>query len=1083
MEISAAMDRDHLLNFIPGLLEKGFYFSKNVILAALCLVGALLIPELNFQLNPSPKSQSLSVSFYFFNASPELVENEATAPLESVLATLPHLTRIRSTSSFGHGQIQLDFDPYADMEPIRFAVSMLLRQVYPNLQPGISFPEVQYDSPFSDHPMLLVYHLSSEQPPERFKAFVEDQLLPSLSKLKGVYKVDLSGFPEEELNVILESEKIRALQISENEVLQAIRESIQSRDLNVVATAAAHGEEAHWISLKFQTALEEEDPLAFLPQVPVAKKENRVVYLRDLAKVFISEKAPERYFRVNGQQAVSLVLFSEQGVNQIQLAKKARAVLDGIQAAHLNEIQIKLIQDNTLFLQTELFKIGKRAGFALVLLLLFVIGVYPQWRFAALIWLSLFATLLLSNILYYLFQLELHLYSIAAWTMSIGLVLDNVFVMASHLHRRQRSPVFLAILAATLTTVGGLTAGFFLEENARSSISEFNKIFIINLLTSLVIALIFVPSLSAALKTRAAQKQSSRWARRWIVRHTAWYEKYIFFSLRMKWVWAVVLVLGFGFPFVLLPRKIEQTGKAAQWYNQHIGSPAFQDKILPIANKWLGGAFYRFFQKKDDFFFGIIKQSRPYLHLEAKMPYGGTVDQLNEILRPFEKQLEGEKAVEMFQTRIEGPQNASMEVVFRKEYEKSGFPFFLKQRFEDLAIATGSADFRIYGVGDIGFNNEVSGEELRDHLQLLGYDYDRLWELAFQIRSELEKEMRIREVFIVSRPSQFAPSEEYYAVQFPDMAFLSREGLSHAKLGKAFQELNYDKGAAGRWIGARRTPVHVVSDDREENQMWFVMNRPQIDWADTTVFKNKQVLQLAKEKGILEIVRINQQYQLVLNYTFIGQYDLAKQVKEDLIRNWTLQLPKGYALEEVEDSYIEERKGGGALLAILAGLAGIFAIAAVLFNSLRSAFVPLVLVIPSFTGIFLGVYLFDFRFDGGGLASFLVTAGLCVNGPLFIINDYFNQRKRRSSLSPVRCFLKAFHSKIIPILLSGFSTILGLFPFVLFDKGQDFWYALAICSISGIVFSLLSTYLLLPVLFFFGKKNSKPGANLLTTND
>jgi multidrug efflux pump subunit AcrB len=78
-----------------------------------------------------------------------------------------------------------------------------------------------------------------------------------------------------------------------------------------------------------------------------------------------------------------------------------------------------------------------------------------------------------------------------------------------------------------------------------------------------------------------------------------------------------------------------------------------------------------------------------------------------------------------------------------------------------------------------------------------------------------------------------------------------------------------------------------------------------------------------------------------------------------------------------------------------------------------------------------------------------------VNAAIYIINDYNNIRKKGS-----RAFIRAYNHKIIPILLTLVSTILGLVPFVLLGSSEPFWFAFAAGTIGGLVFSI-------PVLFFF----------------
>lgn len=130
-------------------------------------------------------------------------------------------------------------------------------------------------------------------------------------------------------------------------------------------------------------------------------------------------------------------------------------------------------------------------------------------------------------------------------------------------------------------------------------------------------------------------------------------------------------------------------------------------------------------------------------------------------------------------------------------------------------------------------------------------------------------------------------------------------------------------------------------------------------------------------------------------------------------------------------------------------------------------FVILSLIPISFIGVFLTFYFFDINFDQGGYASFILLAGITVNSSLYIINEYNNQPQGKNNVSN---YLKAFNHKIIPILLTISSTILGLVPFLIGGQNEAFWFAFAAGSIGGLIFSLIGVFIFLPV--FFLKKNT-----------
>jgi multidrug efflux pump subunit AcrB len=106
--------------------------------------------------------------------------------------------------------------------------------------------------------------------------------------------------------------------------------------------------------------------------------------------------------------------------------------------------------------------------------------------------------------------------------------------------------------------------------------------------------------------------------------------------------------------------------------------------------------------------------------------------------------------------------------------------------------------------------------------------------------------------------------------------------------------------------------------------------------------------------------------------------------------------------------------------------------------------------------------LFDFYFDQGGYAAFVMLGGLAVNAGIFIINDLNN----RGSGLYNRNVLKSVAGKAIPILLTIMSTCFGLIPFLIEGQNEIFWFSLAIGTIGGLIFSMVGVFWVLPMLLW-----------------
>jgi multidrug efflux pump subunit AcrB len=142
----------------------------------------------------------------------------------------------------------------------------------------------------------------------------------------------------------------------------------------------------------------------------------------------------------------------------------------------------------------------------------------------------------------------------------------------------------------------------------------------------------------------------------------------------------------------------------------------------------------------------------------------------------------------------------------------------------------------------------------------------------------------------------------------------------------------------------------------------------------------------------------------------------------------------------------------------------IWGISMVFFESVKQSLLVISLIPISFIGIFLIFYLFDFNFDQGGIAGFILVSGITVNAVYYILNDYNYLRKKHLETPTVNLYTQAFSHKIFPILLTILSTILGFIPFIIDGQNEVFWFSLAIATIGGLLFSLIGIFIYLPVL-------------------
>jgi multidrug efflux pump subunit AcrB len=241
----------------------------------------------------------------------------------------------------------------------------------------------------------------------------------------------------------------------------------------------------------------------------------------------------------------------------------------------------------------------------------------------------------------------------------------------------------------------------------------------------------------------------------------------------------------------------------------------------------------------------------------------------------------------------------------------------------------------------------------------------------------------------------------------------------------------------------------------------FDMEQKGLIGGENRVFKISDYGTLTKETTTNSLNKEDRQYIRIVAFEYMGSGKFGNEYLEEVLEEMKQTMPIGY--EAKKDSYnwnYDQQKRQYSLLGLL--IIGIFMICAVLFENLKQPIYIIVIIPISFIGLFLIFSLFDFYFDQGGYAAFVMLGGLAVNAGIFIVNDLNNREKGLYN----RNVLKSVAGKAIPILLTIMSTCFGLIPFVMEGQNEVFWFSLAIGTIGGLIFSMIGVFWVLPVLLW-----------------
>jgi multidrug efflux pump subunit AcrB len=1040
-----------------GMKKKSF----TIIIAfiALSLVGCALMAQLPIKLAPSQNMPSITISFNMPNNSARIVEQSVTSRLESSLSRIRGVKNINSKSYNGGGQISIDFDRHTDLDVARFEAATIVRQIWNELPHDADYPTIALKSADKESSRpFMIYTINAPLRPIDIKTYCEENLSPILAKIQGVYKIELKGAQPLEWRLQYDIDQLTALSLNPNDLQTAIREYYDSQFVGTTTISKNHSEQSLRLILKSEGNNNYFNPR----EITIGLKSGEIITLDKLVKVSQIESIAKNIFRINGLNSINLSITAEDTANQLDVANQVKAAINKFVSTIPKNYDVAISYDATEHIRSELDTIYFRTGLT-ILLLLFLVGLVSfNIRYVLLIAISLVINIAVAAMFYYIVGVEIQMYSLAGIVISLNLVIDNIIVIADHYLKRHDLKAFTAVLAATLTSIGALSVVYFMSDRTRLVLEDFVNVVIINLFISLAVALWLVPALidRLGIKKKIAIKHYHG-IKTNIAHLTAHvYNTILTNIVRFRTAIIIIIILAFGIPIFMLPEKIDNECNLAKYYNATLGSNTYRETIKPALDAVLGGTLRLFVEKVYNGSYWDIDENEPVLTINATLPNGATIEQMDILMQKMEAYLRGFTEIRQFQTNILSANRASISVFFVEEHQHDVFPYQLKQDVISKALTLGGGSWSVYGVDDQAFSNDIHENVGNYCIKMTGYNYDELSYWANRLSDSLLTHNRIKEVTISSEHSYWKDDYSEFNLAI-DKDRLAQKGITTTQLFKAIEPtFGHEINCGYVNINQNSQSINLYSIQSDMYDIFALMSQP-FTIGDTS-FKLSDICHIEKTKAPINIVKNNQEYVLFLQYEYIGSNIQGEKVLNRYIQSINDALPIGYKAENNRHNWNPAEDGQQYWLILLV-VTIIFFITAILFNSLKQPLAIIFIIPISFIGVFMTFYMFNIKFDQGGFASFILLAGITVNAAIYILNEYNHIQHSSHPKSDLIAYQRAIRAKIIPIMLTILSTILGFIPFIVGTAKESFWYPLAIGTIGGLAMSLVAIILIFPV--------------------
>jgi cobalt-zinc-cadmium resistance protein CzcA len=412
---------------INRLIRSALGNATLVVVCLLMALGAGLVAyrQLSTDVFPDLTVPIFNVITQNAAMAPEELELSVTLPLESSLNGLPGVRRIRSVTQQGVSQVTVEFDSDVDYWRARQLVTERLAQVLPQLPDGTRPPLLS--SLTNRLNEVYEFLVEGDLDPMQLRDLAEFDLRYRILAVPGVASVERLGGLLRQYQVQLDPNRMRALGISLDHVLNAVRASNENAPGGVVSTGAT---EFTVRSLGRISSPED------LRRSVITARKGTPVTIGDVAAVVEGGAVRRGLARANGREVVSSRVIKQVGADTVQVTRAVRAALEEAQKTLPSGVLLRTVYDQSELIGHALSSVQRAIliGAALVVIVLFVL--LGDARSAFIVTLTLPLSVVLAGVVMRWFGAGINTMTLGGLAIAVGILVDAAIIMTENIHHR-----------------------------------------------------------------------------------------------------------------------------------------------------------------------------------------------------------------------------------------------------------------------------------------------------------------------------------------------------------------------------------------------------------------------------------------------------------------------------------------------------------------------------------------------------------------------------------------------------------------------------------------------------------------------
>lgn len=408
-----------------------------IVLSLACVfLGLLAMKTQPISQFPEISPPRVIVTIAYPGASADVLVRSTLIPLERSINGVPEMKyMISDATSAGEATIQVIFelgaDPNRAVVNVKNRVDQVLNRLPPLVQlEGVIVSRVQ--------PSMLMYvnlYSRDKKADEKFTYnFANVHLLPELQRIHGVGNATILGSRQYAMRIWLNPDRMRAYDISTEEVMKAIDEqSVIGRPGRTGRSSGKTSQSLEYV-LVYQGRYNKPEQYEDIIIRPNA--EGEFIHLKDIATVELGSEFFDIYSNLDGAPSAAIVLKQSYGSNASEVIADVKTKLEELRSTFPPGMDYEISYDVSNFLDASIEKVVHTLGEAFVLVALVVFLFLGDWRSTLIPALAVPVSLIGAFVFMKLFGLTINLITLFALVLAIGIVVDNAIVVVEAVHAK-----------------------------------------------------------------------------------------------------------------------------------------------------------------------------------------------------------------------------------------------------------------------------------------------------------------------------------------------------------------------------------------------------------------------------------------------------------------------------------------------------------------------------------------------------------------------------------------------------------------------------------------------------------------------